>query len=132
MRIYIDTSAFYALLDRDDLHHRNAKKIWSKTLEDENVLFTSNYVLVESFALIQHRLGMEAVTEFYETLLPLINIEWVDENTHKSATNALLTASRRELSLVDCVSFEMMRNLGIETAFAFDPHFKELGFKFIS
>ncbi len=66
---------------------------------------------------------MEAVTEFYETLLPLINIEWVDENTHKSATNALLTASRRELSLVDCVSFEMMRNLGIETAFAFDPHF---------
>jgi predicted nucleic acid-binding protein len=43
---------------------------------------------------------------------------------------ALLTAGRRELSLVDCVSFACMRRLGITRALHFDRHFKEQGFAF--
>lgn len=131
MRIYIDTSAFYALLDRDDRNHRHAKRIWGGILEEENILLTSNYVLVESFALIQHRLGMKAVTGFYEAILPLINIIWVNEDTHRAGTSGLITASRRELSLVDCISFEIIRNSGVDKVFAFDPHFKEQGFRCI-
>ena len=86
-------------------------------------------MLVESIALIQHRLGMKALAETYEVLLPLLNVEWIDAMIHKTAMSALFTASKRDLSLVDCVSFEIMRNLSIETAFSFDPHFKQQGFK---
>jgi predicted nucleic acid-binding protein len=131
MRIFVDTSGFFALLDRDDADHKKAKKIWSDVLNPENTLITSNYVIVESFALIQHRLGLEAVRGFHEDMLPLINIEWIDAEIHKFGVSALLAASRRKLSLVDCVSFETMRTLGIKTVFAFDPHFVELGFKCI-
>lgn len=131
MMIFIDTSAFYAVLDRDDDNHQKARKIWNEVFSDENTIVTSNYVLVESFTLIQHRLGLEAVRGFQEDVLPLISIEWVDEATHRSGVSALLTASRRKLSLVDCVSFELMRTLGIKTAFAFDPHFAEQGIKHI-
>jgi len=131
MRIFIDTSAFFALLDRDDDNHKKAKKIWIDLLDSENVLITSNYVLVESVALIQNRLGIEAVRGFHEDILPLINIEWINAGTHKSGVSALLAASRRKLSLVDCVSFEIMRTLGIKTVFAFDPDFSEQGFQCI-
>jgi len=131
MRIFMDTSAFFALLDRDDANHKKAKKIWSDVLNPENILITSNYVIVENFALIQHRLGLEAVRGFQEDILPLINIEWADAETHKSGVSALLAASRRRLSLVDCVSFETMRILGIKTVFAFDPHFADQGFRCI-
>ena len=129
MMLFIDTSAFYAVFDRDDDNHQKARRIWNEVFSDENVIVTSNYVLVESFTLIQHRLGLEAVRGFQEDVLPLISIEWVDEATHRSGVSALLAASRRKLSLVDCVSFELMRTLGIKTAFAFDPHFAEQGFK---
>ena len=125
MRIFIDTSAFFALLDRDDVNHQKAKKRWGDVLSYENTLVTSNYVLVECFALMQSRLGLEAVRGFQEDILPLINIEWVNAETHKSGVSALLAASRRKLSLVDCVSFEIMRTLGIKNFFAFDPHFAE-------
>lgn len=128
MRIFIDTSAFFALLDRDDANHKKAKNIWNNLLNPEQILVTTNYILVESFALIQHRLGMEAVRGLQEDILPLINIEWVNPGGHKSGVSALLAASRRKLSLVDCVSFEIMRNSGIKTVFAFDPHFEEQGF----
>jgi predicted nucleic acid-binding protein len=64
-------------------------------------------------------------------IFPLINIGWVSAETHKSGVRALLAASRRKLSLVDCVSFEIMRTLGIKNVFAFNPHFAEQGFKSI-
>jgi len=86
---------------------------------------------IESYALIQNRLGLEAVREFQKDLIPLINIEWIDADIHKSGISALLAALRRKLSLVDSVGFETMRNLGIKTVFAFDPHFEEQGFKCI-
>lgn len=128
MRIFVDTSAFFALLDRDDANHKKAKEVWSKVLNPENVLITTNYILVESFALIQHRLGMDAVMGLQEDILPIINIEWITSGVHRSGVSALLAASRRKLSLVDCISFEIMRNAGIKTIFTFDLHFKEQGF----
>ncbi len=66
MRIFTDTSAFYALLDRDDANHRQAKRMWADLLGAENTLVTSNYILVESFALLQNRLGIGAVRGLQE------------------------------------------------------------------
>lgn len=131
MKAFIDTSAFLAILDADDRNHHKAKSKWIELISSEAILFCSNYVLVEAFALVQHRLGMEAVRIFNDDMLPLINVEWVDEAIHKAGINALLVASRRKLSLVDCVSFETMRFLGVKTVFVFDVHFKEQGFRCI-
>jgi predicted nucleic acid-binding protein len=47
------------------------------------------------------------------------------------ATSRFLTAHRRGLSLVDCTTFEVMRNLGLTRAFTLDPHFAEQGFEVI-
>ena len=129
MNIFIDTSAFFALLDRDDDNQEAAKNFWAGLLSAENTLVTSNYVLVETFSLLQNRLGMNAVRAFQEDLFPILNVEFVNFETHRSGTSALLAAAKRGLSLVDCVSFELMRNLGIKTAFAFDAHFKAAGFQ---
>ncbi|MGB7295825.1 MAG: hypothetical protein WBC70_09585, partial [Candidatus Aminicenantales bacterium] len=66
---------------------------------------------------------------FEGDLFPILNVEFVNLETHRSGTSALLAAAKRNLSLVDCVSFELMRTLGIKTAFAFDAHFEEAGFQ---
>jgi uncharacterized protein len=128
MKVFADTSAFFALLDRDDLNHAKARKSWQVILDQEMSLITTNYILVECFALIQNRLGMDAVRAFQEDIAPLLVIEYVGPETHKSGASALLASGRRKLSMVDCVSFEVMRDLGIKTYFAFDPHFSEQGF----
>jgi uncharacterized protein len=128
MRLFVDTSAFYALIDADDINHEDAGRAWPRILVPENTLLSSNYVLVESFALIQNRLGIPAVRTFQEDILPVVSVEFVDPAVHRSGLASLLSSARRGLSLVDCVSFEIMRTLGIKEAFAFDPHFKEQGF----
>jgi len=125
---FIDTSAFYAILDRDDEHHRAASAIWTSLLQDDTILVTSNYVIVETCALVQHRLGADAVRAFQQQIAPLLTIEWVARSQHDSAMAAVLVARRNKLSLVDCVSFIVMREAGIRKAFAFDKHFAEQGF----
>jgi len=131
MRTFIDTSAFYAILDRDDRNHQKGKKAWMEILGESPTLVTSNYVLVETFALLQSRLGLEAVRGFQEDVVPIVQVEFVTPEMHRAGTAALLSAGRRGLSLVDCVSFEVMRDSGIKIAFTFDSHFKEQGFDII-
>ena len=127
MRTFIDTSAFFALLDRADANHKKASAAWARYL----ILSTHWLPAITSgrtFALLQSRLGLSAVRGFQEDILPLLNIEFVTAGTHRTGIAALLAAARRNLSFVDCVSFEVMRSQGIRSAFAFDPHFKEQGF----
>lgn len=128
MSVYIDTSALFAVLDADDRHHKKAKKTWTMLITEEETIVCSNYILIETFALVQNRLGLEAVRILQEDIIPVLTVEWVDEATHRAGVTGVLSAMRKKLSLVDCISFDVMRRLGIKKAFAFDPHFKEQGF----
>jgi len=131
MNIFIDTSAFLAVLNANDQFHPAARQQWEEMLAADTVLFSSNYVILETTTLLQHRFGIEAVRLFESDILTILEIIWVDEAVHKRGMSALLVANRRNLSLVDCTSFEIMRLIGLETAFTFDPHFYEQGFKVI-
>lgn len=126
--VFVDTSAFYALLERDDLHHKTADRQWKQLLDSRAALVTSNYVVVETCALLQRRLGLAAVRVFMEELLPVVTVEWVSPQLHGAAYEAVLAANRKDLSLVDCVSFAMMRAQAARYALTFDRHFREQGF----
>ena len=128
MSVFVDTSAFYAVFDADDEEHPRAREAWEGLVSGEDLLFTSNYVLVETLALLQSRLGIEAVRVFHDAAAALLRVLWVDRGVHREAVTAFLTVGRRRLSLVDCSSFALMRRHGLDTAFAFDDHFSEQGF----
>jgi predicted nucleic acid-binding protein len=128
MSVFIDTSGFIAVLDKDNARHTEAAKTWMDILTSEEDLVTTNYVLVETCALVQNRLGMTAIKIFQEDVVPVLRIEWIDKDVHHAAMGIMLAAGRKKLSLVDCVSFETMRLLGVTIAFTLDKHFKEQGF----
>lgn len=132
MRVFVDTSAFLAVLQSNDVNHQIAKQIWGRLLNEKANLICTNYVLLETVSLIQNRLGMKALKAFVEDVIPLLHIEWVNEPIHQAGLSALLTANRRRLSLVDCISFETARRLGLTTVFAFDQHFVEQSFILLS
>ena len=131
MTVFINTSAFFAILDADDRQHQAAKQMWITLLNDSADLVCSNYVIVETTALVQNRLGIEAVRTFQEEMFPVVRTERIDDPMHHAGVTALLTAGQRHLSLVDCVSFGLMRRLGIRRAFAIDAHFSEQGFEVV-
>lgn len=127
--VFVDTSGFYAFLDRKDPFHPEAKRLLLLARDEGWPLFTSSYVVHETWALIQGRLGWEAVEDWLGVLLPLLEIVWVDERLHAVGAARARQARQRRLSLTDCVSFEVMLARGCREVIADDAHFAELGFK---
>ena len=128
MTVFIDTSALFAILDQDDAAHASASVIWSNLIAQDEHCLTSNYVLLETNALIQRRLGMKFVHIFEDKLVPFLNIVWVEADLQWSGLQMMRAANRRQLSLVDCVSFAVCQQANIRSVFAFDEHFAERGF----
>jgi len=129
VNVFVDTSALLAVLDRSDRRHGEARRIWTELLEGDRLLVCHNYILVETSAVLARRMGMEAVRPFEQDVVPALRIVWVTREIHEAAVGAQLAAGRRDLSLVDCASFEIMRRAGLRAAFTFDPQFKEFGFE---
>ena len=91
-------------------------------------LMTHNYVVAECTALIQRRLGLQAALA-YLNAMRLLHVHWVSRSEHDEAVELLEQRNRRGLSLVDCVSFVVMRALNIDTALVYDGDFAREGFR---
>jgi predicted nucleic acid-binding protein len=122
---FADTSGFLALMDGDDKFHQRALAEWRSYGERNFVVWSSSFVRLETWSLIQRRLGAEAVLDFNDRILPVISIVHVDDEMFDHAVEKWRLARRRNLSIVDITSFDCMRTKGISKAFAFDGHFAE-------
>ena len=126
--VFVDTSGFYTFLDRTDPFHAKARDLFIRARDGKWQLFTTSYVVHESWALIQARLGWEAVEDWISSLLPMCEVVWVDEPMHRLGAARARQAKERRLSLTDCVSFEAMSSRGCSEAIADDEHFSRLGY----
>jgi predicted nucleic acid-binding protein len=127
--IFVDTAAFYALTDGRDPNHARARDTLGALRAADVALLTHEYVVLETTALVQRRLGLATLRRFVDDILPLAEIAWVDQSLHMEAREALLAAGRRRVSLVDWTSCLIMRRVGVRQAFTFDPDFAAEGFE---
>jgi predicted nucleic acid-binding protein len=129
LSIFVDTSALIAFLDADDPAHGVCREAWRHGVLEGEGMVTTDYVVLEAVAVAQRRWGLDAVRTILDEYMPLIDVGSVSTEERGAAIGALLAAGRRHLSLVDCVSFTVMRRLGIREYLGPDPHFEEQGFK---
>ena len=125
--IFLDTSAAYAAIDVADPNHRDAAERLQTAHQQRIPVLTHNYVVLESTALIQRRLGLHAALSFLKDTR-LLKIHWVTQNEHHAAVRLLERRGKRNLSLVDCMSFVVMKHYSITTALAYDSDFQAEGF----
>lgn len=130
MSVFVDTSALYALLDEADAHHTEASDALRRAVGTE--LVTHAYVVVETCALVGRRLPWAATERLLDGLLPVIDVRSVDSDLHRQAIDAYRRSGSARVSLVDHLSFALMRSLGIGRAFAFDDDFAREGFELVA
>jgi len=128
LTVFVDTSALIAFLDEDDPAHSVCREAWRQAVLEAEGLVTTDYIVVEAVAVAQRPWGLHAVRTLVVDYLPLIEVGSVSTEDRAAALSALLAAGRRRLSLVDCVSFAIMRRMGIREYLGLDPHFEEQGF----
>jgi predicted nucleic acid-binding protein len=131
-RVFVDTSAILALLNPQDDSHEGARRAFANLQTREAPLLTTSFVLVELYALLGRRMGLEAIAAFRLDFAPLLEVVWVNAELHEAGLDLLLERRIRDLSLVDAVSFLVMRQRRLEEAFAFDQHFHDEGFTLLA
>ena len=62
------------MLDRPDAAHAAARRAWESMLAAKTALATTNAVVLETTALLQHRLGIEAARPFSDAICPVLTI----------------------------------------------------------
>ncbi len=126
-RVIIDTSAFYALISSTDAFHTQAKLAYERLLDWEQELWTTSYILVETSALVHHRLGFEPLKVFMETLLSgTVDVLWVENQVHREAWRQMVERQGMGLSLVDWTTVVSAERLEA-SVFTFDQGFRQQG-----
>src|SRR5690348_7631026 len=103
MSLFVDTSGLYALLVGTERDHRAVLDAFRTAAERGRRMVTTNYVVVETSALLQHRIGLPPVHDLEERILPLMTVHWVGSEVHRRAVERLFRADKRKVSLVDVV-----------------------------
>ena len=125
-RVFVDTSGWYAHLNRDQSGHAAIK---AALKAHHGRLVTSNFVVDETLTLIRSRMSWHHAHAFGVEiraggLAELIRVEPADED----AAWAIFVRYRDHVfSFTDCTSFALMQRLGLSTAIVLDDDFRTFG-----
>jgi len=131
MRLFVDTSAWLALNDRNDQYYSRAAAKSTDIKRHRIELITSEYIIDESITLIRYRVSHQAAVIFGNSLLNsnIVRIEDVTAEDRFKAWEMFKKFEDKELSFTDCTSFVLMKNLRLQKAFTFDDHFRQMRFE---
>lgn len=130
MKVFIDTGAFCALVNARDKDHSLSKKIMKMLIRKDAELFTSNFILDETYTLIKVRTDVQKAIKFMDGMEKKdTKILHVSEEIEKMSKSIFRKYADKEFSFTDCTSFVIIEDKELNGAFAFDNHFKEYGFK---
>jgi predicted nucleic acid-binding protein len=128
--LFIDTSAFYAALDRREGNHADAASVFDRVARERIVPYTSNFIVAECHALIVSRLGTRAGLDFIDMIergtMEVVSVSLEDE---ERARVILRQYQDKTFSYTDATCFAVMERLGLRDAFSFDGDFSQYGFR---
>lgn len=128
---FLDTGYLLALELSNDQNHRVAVKHWRGLRKRLPLLVTTSYVFDEVVTYFNSRGYHAKAVEVGNRLLTSRSVQFVpvDEKLFREGWEYFQLHKDKDYSLTDCISFVVMKTLGMETAFAFDRHFVQAGFQ---
>lgn len=127
--LFADTSAFYALFNRDDPHHRAVVELYQNT---SLFLVTTRTVFAELMSLITKRQGKRAAIHCgvaMRAAVDRLRIVDTDGGQNERAWQLFCKYKDKQWDLIDCTSFIFMEDADLKEAFACDRHFVQYGFR---
>ena len=134
MKIFIDTGAWVALENKKDIHFTDAVQFKEEIQNKRYRLYTSNFIIDETYTLLLANVGYEKTVESANRLIKLRNkgLLHVIHVTEEIENSAWITFERfnrdKFWSFTDCTSRVIMEMLDIKEVFSFDKNFKQMGY----
>ncbi|SRR5581483_6340934 len=132
-RVLVDTSAYFAFINAREANHQPAQAIARRLATLRSQLYTTNFVVAETHALLLTRLGRAVALRFIEEIDASTTLTIrIDEADEQRAREIIRSYPDKSFSLVDATSFAVMERLRIGAAFTFDRNFAQYGLLVVS
>ena len=131
--VFVDTSAFYAMLVRNDEAHERACAYLHDSAKKKRLFVTSDYILDETFTLLRARKLNHLIEGLYNRIIKseACTVVWTDQSMFHDAKAYFIKHSDKDWSFTDCHSFCVMKKRKIKNALTKNHHFNQAGFKVI-
>ncbi len=130
--VFVDTAGWAHLFDCNQAFHARAVTLYTQFKQQAVPLVTTNYVLAELVALLTSplRVPRPQIVKIVESIhaSPYVHVMHVTKEWDERAWEFFKRHTDKTWSLVDCASFVIMRELGIQEALTSDRHFEQAGF----
>lgn len=132
--IFVDTSAWIAIEDKRDTNHPKALIFIEELLSLKVRLFTTNYILDETYTLMLMDVGYSKTLDFKSKLDQLIENNllikfFITQEIEQLAWTTFENFNKdKTWSFTDCTSKVTMDRFSITNVFAFDKHFEQMKF----
>jgi predicted nucleic acid-binding protein len=124
--IFVDASAWIAIVFEKDQFHQIASKIYQRELGD-SLLLTSNWTTYEAYSMIKKKGNLGKVLQLQNVIKnkSIVKLERVSKKIKEEAVDIFFSYADKKWGIVDISSFVIMRRASCKFAFAFDEHFVE-------
>lgn len=130
--LFADTSGWACLLVEAEPQHAQAMQCFAYARQQGQSMITTNYVIAELVALLHRplRVPRTKLFQIVDTIkaAPYVQVIHLDEATDTTAWTLCKSRPDKAWSLVDCTSFVVMQQLGLQEALTTDQHFEQAGF----
>ena len=127
--VFADTVGLLAIWDERDQWHQQASVVYAELLAVNARILTTTYVLLECGNAAARRPYRDALIQLRQRLQLNGLLIRPSEADCEVAWSAFERRSEPSAGIVDHISFEVMRRLGIQEAFTNDRHFAAAGFQ---
>jgi uncharacterized protein len=129
-RLFVDTGGWFAFFVASDPDHATTAAVLSQW---EGRLLTTDYIFDELVTLVRYRAGHRQAVRVGTALRDRRNVDLVRVLAEdlETAWRTFVRQSDKQYSFTDCISFAVMKRLGLSTAAAVDDHFRQAGFRVV-
>ena len=125
--VFADTSHYVALLLKNDSRHARAVEL---TIENTGPVLTTSWILSELGSFLSPLPTRQLFVDLVKDLQNDAGVIIANANMAQFNAGLEIYAGRpdKAWSLVDCISFQVMREKGLSNAWTTDHHFEQAGF----
>ncbi len=126
--VFLDTVGLVAVWDEGDQWHASAERAFVQIMAERRPFITTSFILLECGNMAARRSFRSEVPVLRKKLELRRELIIPTEPDWQAAWHAYELGEAGQAGIVDQVSFQVMRRLGITDAFTNDKHFQAAGF----
>lgn len=130
-KVFVDTAAWLALVNKDDDLHTQAIQVKNKLQTDKSFLITTDFIFLEVADALATLKFRRITIAYIQRLRGWANLGVlpINEGLYNQGWQLYCQRLDKDWGLTDCISFVAVQQEGVSVAFTSDRHFEQAGFQ---